>query len=192
MADAADMTTPDDAGRRPPDTSIAFRGSPRNMAVGITMLLAGILAFVMGMTDVFFAEAMAWVFIIWGALFLFGDLLDYLAVWRVTDNALVMRSPSRIWRRSKVWEWENVHRLDLVVKRIDPKVEDVVMQVYYTAPGDSVLEREDRMYSEELTRLIIERAKLKPTHAENPASFGEVPSAKATYVWNRSGRMVTS
>ena len=81
--------------------------------------------------------------------------------------------------------------MDLIVKRIDPKVEDVQMQVYYTAPGDTVLEREDRIYSEELARLVVERAKLKPTHAVNPASFSEIPSAKATYVWNRSGKMAS-
>jgi hypothetical protein len=192
MADAADTTTPNEAGSPPPDTSIAFHGSPRNMAVSITLLLAGIMAFVMGMTEVFFAEAMAWTFIIWGALFLFSDLLDYLATWRATDTALVMRSPGRFWRPTKIWDWEHIHRLDLVVKRIDPKVEDVVMQVYYTAPGDTALEREDRAYSEELTRLIIERARLKPTHAVNPTAFSEIPHAKATYVWNRSGKFVAS
>jgi hypothetical protein len=171
-----------------PDTSIVFHGSPRNMAVGISLLLAGALAFTMGMTQVFFAEAVAWVFVIWGALFLFSDLVDYLKTWVVTDEALVIRSPARFWAPRKVWDWEHVNRLDLLVKRIDPKVQDVEMQVYYTPPGDTVLEREDRAYSEALVRLILERANLKPTHAHNPASFSEIPSAKATYIWNRSGK----
>ena len=36
---------------------IVFRGSQRNMAVGVGMLVAGGLAFTMGLTHVFFAEA---------------------------------------------------------------------------------------------------------------------------------------
>ncbi len=203
MADAYSPTTsppgaPDPAARPDaapptlPENAIAFRGSPRNMVVGFSLLLAGALAFTMGMTDVFFARAMAWVFVIWGALFLLGDLIDYTKIWVVTDEALVIRWPSRFWMPRKVWDWEHISRLDLLVKRIDPKVEDLEMQVYYTAEGSAVLEREDRVYSEELVRLILERAKLKPTHANNPTSFGTVPPAKATYTWNRTGKMVAA
>jgi hypothetical protein len=176
----------------PADTShrITFRGVPRNMVVGITMLLAGATAFVMGMTDVFFAEALAWVFVIWGLLFLFVDLMDWLKTWTVTDDALVIRSPIRFWRITKKWDWAHVNRLDLVVRRKNPHVQDIEMQVYFTAEGDSVLDREDRVYSEELVHLIIEKAGLKATHAANPSDFGSVPPEKATYVWNRSGKFV--
>lgn len=171
---------------------IVFRGSPRNMAVGVAMILAGGLAFTMGLTDVFFAEAMAWVFVIWGALFLFSDLLDVLKTWTVGPEALEIRAPGRWWSPTKVWGWGEISRLDVIVKRAEAKVQDVEMQVYHTAAGDTALEREDRTYSPHLAQMIIERAKLKATGKDNPASFEELPEGKASYVWNQSGRAPTA
>lgn len=171
---------------------IVFHGSQRNMAVGVGMMLAGALAFTMGLTEVFFAEAMAWTFVIWGALFLFSDLLDVLKTWTVGPDALEIRSPGRWWSPNKMWGWGEISRLDVIVKRNDAKMEDAEMQVYYTAPGDSALEREDRAYSPHLARLIVERAKLKAAGKDNPTAFEELPYGKASYVWNKSGRAPTA
>lgn len=194
MADAYGMSNPASPAESlaPPTERIVFRGSPRNMIVGITLLLAGAAAFVMGMTDVFFAEAMAWTFVIWGVLFLFGDLSDYTSTWTLTPEALEIRSALRFWQRNKVWDWANINRFDLIVKRNEPKAEDIEMQVYFTPPGDSVLEREDRIYSPQLARLILERSGLKPTHANNPVNLEAIPAVKGQYVWNRSGKMAMS
>lgn len=171
---------------------IVFRGSHRNMAVGVGMLLAGGLAFTMGLTTVFFAEAMAWTFIIWGLLFLFSDLLDVLKTWSVGPDALEIRTPGRWWSPNKVWGWGEISRLDVLVKRNEARMEDAEMQVYYTAPGDSTLEREDRAYSPYLAQVIIERAKLKAAGKDNPMNFEELPQGKASYVWNKSGRAPTA
>jgi hypothetical protein len=194
MAEAYGMTNPTPQGDTLPTGGerIVFRGSARNMVVGLTLILAGAAAFVMGMTDVFFAEAMAWTFIIWGALFLFADLIDYTSSWTITPDALEIDSTLRFWQRRKVWDWANINRFDLLVKRNDPKAEDVEMQVYFTPPGDTVLEREDRVFSPQLARLILERSGLKSTHTYNPASLDDLPAEKAQYVWNRSGKMVQS
>lgn len=171
---------------------IVFHGSQRNMAVGVAMILAGALAFTMGLTDVFFAEAMAWTFVIWGALFLFSDLLDVLKTWAVGPDALEIRSPGRWWSRNKVWGWDEISRLDVIVKRAEAKIQDVEMQVYHTATGDTALEREDRTYSPHLAQLIVERSKLKAAGKDNPANFEELPQGKASYVWNKSGRAPTA
>jgi hypothetical protein len=191
MADAYGLTT-----AAPPETAqadddrIVFRGAPGNMVVGVALLLAGASAFVMGMTDVFFAEAMAWTFIIWGALFLFGDLIDSTKSWTVTSEALEINTALRFWTPRKVWPWQMINRLDVIAKRNNGKAEDVEMQVYFTPEGDTVLEREDRVYSPQLAKLIIERSGLKSTHANNPTNNDDAPPAKGQYVWNRSGKMV--
>lgn len=193
MADAYRAANPAPHGDVPGDTDrIVFRGSPRNMVVGITLLLSGIAAFVMGMTDVFFAEAMAWTFIIWGALFLFADLIDYTGTWTVTPEALEINAALRFWQPRKPWTWAHINRLDIIVKRADAKPEDIEMQIYFTPPGDSVLEREDRVYSPQLAQLILAHTGLKPTHASNPSNLEDVPAGKAQYVWNRSGKLVVA
>ena len=108
--------------------------------------------------------------------------------WSVTNDALVIESPGRFWSPRKVWDWEHVLRVDVIVKRPDPHLDDMEMQIYFTPANDTVLEREDRAYSPELTRLVIERAKLKPTSNDNPTDFEHLPASKTTYVWNKSGR----
>ena len=175
-----------------PDNKIVYRGSPHNMAVGIVLILAGVSAFVMGMTDVFFAEAMAWVFVIWGALFLLNNIVDSTKTWTVTDDALVISHPFRFWSPGESWDWAHINRMDLVARRRDPKVEDIELQVYFTPAGGSVLEREDRVYSPELARMIVEKSGLKPTSSHNPTTYADFGSAKTTYVWNRPGKNVTS
>lgn len=173
-------------------SAITFHGAPHNMVVGITFIMAGASAFVMGMTDVFFARAMAWIFVIWGVLFLLYDLLDWARSWTVTDEGLRIGIVTPLWKPHTLWEWANINRLDLVVKRYEPKPQDVVMQVYFTAPGDTVLYREDRVLSPDLARMIVERADLKATHAVNPASFSALPPDKKTYIWNKSGKFNTA
>jgi hypothetical protein len=168
---------------------IVFRSKPRNMAVGVALILAGALAFTMGMTDVFFAEAMAWVAVLWGALFLFSDIIEMFKTYTVTEKALIIRSPGRFWTPRKEWEWGNIFRMDVIVKRPDAHIDDMELLVYYTAPGDSAIEREDRQYSPFLAQCIIERARLKPTEPTNPTNLEELPPGKGTYYWNKSGRM---
>ena len=194
MAELADVThesAPAAAPAPAAPNAVIFRGMPRNMVVGTTLLLAGALAFLMGMTDVFFARAMAWVFVIWGALFLLNDLRDWARSWAVSDEGLRIGLHTPFWQPRRVWNWDNINRMDLIVKRNDPKPQDMVMQVYCTPPGDSVLLREDKIYVPMLAELIAQRAKLKPTHANNPP-FDTLPTAKGTYVWNKSGKFVAA
>ena len=88
-----------------------------NFVPGIAMLFAGLMAFTMGMTDVFFARAFAWIFAAWGALFIFYGLLDLNNTYEVTDSALIIRNPMKIWSPRRVWDWERLVRVDVVVKR---------------------------------------------------------------------------
>lgn len=171
---------------------LVFEGTPRTLVVGLAMLATGALAFSMDLTHVFFAEAMAWTFVLWGALFLYGNLLDIYQTYEVTDEALIIKNPLRPWGATKVWDWAHLHRMDVVVKRAEAELDDAVMQIYYTPEGEIVIEREDRAYNPELARLIIERAGLKPTAPENPKDLAQLPAGKRTYFWNKSGRMAAS
>ena len=187
VADVTQSSAPVDE-----STEIVFHGTPRNMVVGTTFLLAGVIAFTMGMTTVFFAKALAWTFVIWGVLFLLYDFYDWNRTWVVSDEGLRIGSGVSRRKSRTVWEWANVNRLDLIVKRYQPKTQDIVMQVYYTAPGDARLVREDRVFSPDLARLIIERASLKATHAINPAELDVFPPDKVTYIWNKSGKFTAA
>lgn len=197
MADAYGLPTSSRPGSvLAPETEqtdrVVFRGKAGNMVVGVALVIGGAAAFVMGMTDVFFAEAMAWTFVIWGALFLFADLIDYTSSWTVTPEALEVRSALRFWQPVKIWNWENINRFEVVVKRDDPKPEDVQMLVFFTPEGDSVIEREDRVLSPQLARMILERSGLRSTNPANPIDMEVVPAKKAQYIWNRSGKVTTA
>ena len=184
MADAASITTPP-AGNQS-DQQYVFRGTPRNMVPGIALLFAGILAFTMGMTDVFFAEAIAWVFTIWGALLIYSALLDVYNTYIVTDQALLIKNPLRFWEANKTWHWGNINRMDIVVQRPDARPDvDVMLQVYFTPTGELTLEREDRPYDPRLAEIIIERAVLKPAGKDVPRNLHDLPKQKAVYTWNR-------
>jgi len=174
------------------NNKLIFEGTPRTLVVGVAMLATGALAFSMDLTHTFFAEAMAWTFVLWGALFLYGNLLDIYQTYEVTDTALIMKNPLRPWGATKVWDWAHLHRLDVVVKRTEAQLDDAVMQIYYTPEGEIVIEREDRAYDPELARLIIERAGLKATAPENPKDLTQLPAGKRTYFWNKSGRIAAS
>lgn len=168
---------------------LIFTGSRRNMAVGVAMLVTGILAFPMDLTHVFFARAVAWTFILWGLLFIYGSLLDVYQSYEVTDDALIISNPVRFLLPTKVWQWANVQRLDVTVRRTDAEYQDATIKVYYQQPGELTIEREDRVYDPELVRLIIERAELLPVDKKNPTNFTVLPKVKATYIWNKTGRM---
>lgn len=187
MAETAETITPQTV-----QHTFAYEGTPRNMAVGFAMFAAAVLAFSMNLTDVFFARATAWTFVLWGALFLYIGLMDIYQTYEVSEQGLTIRNPMRPWTAVKFYDWAHLHRLDIVVKRVDAQIDDAVMQFYYTAPGEIALEREDRAYHPELARVIIERAGLKSTDAKNPQDLTQLPKGKATYIWNQSGRMAVS
>ena len=168
---------------------LIFTGAHRNMAVGVAMLATGLLAFPMDLTHVFFARAVAWTFILWGLLFIYGSLLDVYQSYEVTDDALIISNPVRFLLPTKVWQWANVQRLDVTIRRNDAEYQDATIKVYYQQPGELTIEREDRVYDPELARLIIERAELLPVDKKNPTNFTELPKVKATYIWNKTGRM---
>ncbi len=172
--------------------SIVFQGSARNMAVAVAMFATGSLAFSMDLTHTYFAEATAWTFVIWGALLLYGNLIDVYQFYEVTDEALIIRNPVRFLLPTKVWAWNNVQRMDLIVKRADAEYQDGVLQIHYQEPGELTIEREDRVYDPELARLIIEHAGLKAVDRSTLADLTTLPKAKATYNWTKSGRLAAS
>lgn len=192
MADVAEATstpaqlaaeTPEEA---PAEVSapITFGGTTRNLVPGMAMLLAGVLAFYMGMTDVFFAEATAWVFIIWGALLIYAGLIDINETFEVTDEAFVIRNVMRPWRSRKVWDWDHISRLEIVVRKKDARLSRAKMQIYYTPEGELGIERQDRSYDPRMAELIVERAGLAPASADNPHAMDAVPlEQNAVYIW---------
>ena len=141
---------------------IVFYGQRRNMAMGVAMLGGGAAAFVAGLTSTFFAEAIAWTFVLWGVFFLYGDLLLATRRLELTDDALKIVIPLRPWGRSRTWEWKDISRMDILVHRRDLKQDAAVLQIYHQFPGEITLEREDTNHDPALAQLIIERARLKP------------------------------
>ena len=188
MADAAEATatTAELGTESPPEApkSIEFGGTPRNLVPAIALLIAGALAFFMGMTEVFFAEAMAWVFMIWGVLLMYVGLADIFETYTVTDDALVINDAMHPWNSIKVWDWEHITRLQVLVRKKDWKPSDAKMEVYYAFGDELAVDRQDRAYDPELAGLIIERAGLKPASADNPAVLDALPlHTEATYTW---------
>ena len=161
---------------------IIFQGSPQNISVAIAMFATAALAFSMSLTDVYFAEATAWTFVIWGALLLFNNLLEVYQSYEVTAESLIVRNPVRFLQAAKVWNWENIQRLEVTVKRTDAEYKDAVMQIYYQEPGELTIEREDRIYDPELERLVIERAGLA-ADGSTLEDFTTLPQVKTTYIW---------
>jgi hypothetical protein len=171
------------------NTKIIFTGTHRNIAVGVAMFITAVLAFSMDLTHVFFARAVAWTFVLWGLLLIYGSLLDVYQTYEVRGDALVIRNPMRFLLPTKVWAWDNLQRVDVVVRRTDAEYQDATAKIYYQEPGELTVEREDRVYDPELVRLMIERADLLPVDKKNPTNFAQLPKAKATYIWNKTGRM---
>ncbi len=163
---------------------IIFRGSTGNFVPGLALLIAGLMAFSMGMTDVFFAEATAWTFVAWGLLFIYNGLMDMSETYEVGEEALVIRNPLRFSAARRTWDWGRVNRLDVVVKRRNAEDHEMVLQVYYTPKGEIALERQDRAYDATLAQLIQTRAGLNPANKDTPQDVTKVSRAeKATYIW---------
>ncbi len=126
----------------------------------------------------------AMVAVIWGALFLYGDLLEGSRKFIVTDAGLRIEVPLRPWGREKLWAWKDINRVEVIIKRRDTHIDDVVMVVQHVYPGEISIDREDRNFNADLVRTIIERAKLRPDGAVaglDTLSFGK----EATYAWKR-------
>jgi hypothetical protein len=167
-----------------PQSPMIYTGSSNNLVPGAALLFAGILAFSMGMTDVFFAEATAWTFAIWGALMIYSGLLEINETYEVTDEALIVRNVMRPWAPRKIFDWARVNRLDIVVKRAEGGDDDVTMHVYYQPEGELANERRDRVYNAALAAAIIERAALNPADRNTPKDVTRIPrKEKATFTW---------
>jgi hypothetical protein len=60
----------------------------------------------------------------------------------------------------------------------------VILQIYHTAPGSPVLDREDVVFNPELAKIVAERAGLKVKRGQDMQSFDAIPqNAKGTYSW---------
>lgn len=180
MADVAQV-----AGQSTDFKSIRFDGSARNFVPGVGLVFAGAMAPAMGLTDVYFAEAMAWVFVLWGLFFIYLALVDVYEHWEVTDENLQIKDALRFWERNRVWSWADISRMEVVVERKDLSWDEAEIRVYYTPSGEINIEREDRDYNPELARLIVEKAGLSP-EGDTPASLSDMTAGVATtYVWRK-------
>ena len=189
VAQAAVSGATDEVGKASTDKLI-FRGSQRNLVIPITLLLAGLMAFAMGMTRTYYGGATAWTFVIWGALFLFSNLLDVYQEYEVTDEGIAIRNPIRIWAPDKFWSWNEIYRLDVLVRGRDTRLEDADMHIYHELTGEIVKEREDCNLDAKLAQIIIERANLQPVNDANPETIDKLPlSKKVTYHWSKSGSL---
>jgi hypothetical protein len=169
-----------------PASPAVFPGPRRNFVSAIAMIVAGAGIFVMGITQYYFVEAMAWVFLIWGALLFYSDLLDVTLTYTVTGEALVLRSPLRFWGWRRVWPWQHIVQLIVVVERQEATAEDVEIQVYCTPEGSTALAREDMPYDPELARLVAEKAGLKPERGQKMQNFDQIPQdEKGVYTWKK-------
>ena len=187
MAQTAQAAAQEAPAQTPTVEPLEFKGIQRSITGSMALLIAGLSAFFMGFTDVFFVEAMAWIFTIWGVLMLYANMLDIAMRYQITDEALVLYNPLRFWGARRVWEWARIQRLEVEVKQNDASLkEDVVVHVYYTPEGSAVIEREDMPYHSELVRIITERAGLKPAPKQKMTDFDQVPlDEAAVYVWKK-------
>ena len=161
-----------------------YRGKPKSMVSAVALLIAGVLAFTMGIDRLFFVEAMAWTFLIWGALLLYGHLIELGTVYGASEQGLEIRSPLRFWALSRQWDWGHITRMEVIVSRLEAKATDAEMHVHYTPEGSTVLFREDLPFIPELATEIAGRAGLKPARGQAMQSFADVPQdAKGTYTW---------
>lgn len=186
MADVTETTATLTEQAAPQRNAIVFGGETRNMAMGIAMLGAGTAAFFSGLTHTFFAQAIAWTFIAWGVFFLYGDLLLATRRFIVTDDGLEIKIPFRFWTRDKVWAWQDINRMDIVIDRRNTHAKDCGLQVHHQFPGEITLDREDRNFDPELAALIIERARLKPDSEAAQVDLSNLPLGKSRMLtWKR-------
>ncbi len=162
----------------------SFRTQPKSIVSALALLVAGTVTFSMGITHLFFVEAMAWVFLLWGALLMYNHLADFFTRYVVTDDSLVIKTPAILWRMKRVWDWKHIKRMEIVVKSIEATSEDVEMQIYYTSEGSTVLHREDLVFTPELAKAVAEKAGLKPQRGQAMMTFDAIPQGtKAKYTW---------
>jgi hypothetical protein len=186
LADHTQPLTAPAAANQVADEGLVFGGESRNMAMGIAMLAAGAGAFVLGLTHTFFAQATAITFVFWGLLFLYNDLLLSTRRFTVTDQGLKIDVPMRLWSRSRLWEWKDISRLDVVTYRRDVDQEHSQIQIHHQYPGEIALDREDRNFDPELAHLIIDRAGLKPDKANANPNLATLPAGRdASYTWKK-------
>ena len=182
---AQDIDTPAEA-QAAQSNKIVFTGPTRNMAMGVVMFAAGAAAFISGLTHTFFATAMAWTFLLWGLLFLYGDLLVSTRRIEVTDEGITIKIPMRLWFRDRTWAWKDVTRVSIVIHKRDTRMDDATIQIHHQYPGEVALDREDTKYDPELVQLIIERAKLKPEAAGYSVDLTQLPFGKdAVFAWKK-------
>jgi hypothetical protein len=167
-------------------SEIIFGGEKRNMAVGIAMFGAGFGAYITGLTHSFFAQAIATTFILWGILLLYNDLLLTTRRLTITDAGLKIDVPMRLWSRSRLWEWKDISRLDVVTYSRDIDIENSMIRVHHQYPGEISLDREDRAFDPELAQIVIERAGLKPAKETAGVDLANLPVGQdATYTWKK-------
>ena len=58
-------------------------------------------------------------------LLLYNDLLLSTRRFTITDEGLQIGVPMRLWSRSRLWEWKDISRLDVVTYRRDIDVEEL-------------------------------------------------------------------
>ncbi len=142
------------------------------------MFGAGLGAYITGLTHSFFAQSIATTFILWGMLLLYNDLLLSTRRFTITDEGLQIGVPMRLWSRSRLWEWKDISRLDVVTYRRDIDVENSTIQIHHQYPGEISLDREDRAFDPELAQLVIERAQLKPTKDTAGVDLANLPHGR--------------
>lgn len=165
--------------------SIQFTGSARNLVPAIGLLVAGLAAPVMGLTVVYFAEALAWTFVIWGLLFLYMGLLDIYKTYEFTENALIIRSPFRFWNYKKEWDWASVIRMDVKIKQPNARIQDAELQLYWDVPGEVEVEREDRDYDPAIAQAVIDYAGLS-SESDEIEELDHLPLGQTgSYTWRK-------
>lgn len=163
---------------------LIFKGKPKSMGAAVAVMVAGILTFSMGMTGVFFVEAMAWTFIIWGGLLFYGHLIDMSTTYEVTNDALIVRSPLRFWNFGRTMGWSFIKRLNVVVERTEATEEDAGLQVIFIPEGSTQMIREDMSYNSQLAEEIVTRAGLKAAKGSGMTKFDAIPQeSKGQYSW---------
>ncbi|MEM7127083.1 MAG: hypothetical protein AAF702_12200 [Chloroflexota bacterium] len=189
-ADASSAEPPQEEEELPPLEPIQFRGVQKNPTIAIALTLAGVMAFSMGMTKTFYADATAWSFVIWGVLLLFSDMLDNYQTYELNNEGIYINNPIRFWYRNKSWKWSDIYRIDVLVGRRDSQPEDADMHVYHVLEGELIKDREDRKLDPAMAQIIIERAELQAVDEDNPPSVAQLPlNQRATYHWTRSGSL---
>lgn len=165
-------------------TGLIFKGKPKSMSAAVAVMVAGILTFSMGMNTVFFVEAMAWTFIIWGGLLFYGHLIDMSTTYEVTDEALIVRSPLRFWSFGRSMGWSFIKRMNVVVERAEATEVDAGLQVIFIPEGTTQMVREDIPYYSQLAQEIVTRAGLKATKGSGMTKFDALPQdGKGQYTW---------